>query len=75
MESHYKSIMKKLIRRLLTLVTVIFLAVTLMGCQDPTGADIEAEHLRLGNIVKQHLQQGLSPFPPASQVATFRPAQ
>lgn len=74
MESHYESIMKRLIRRLLTLVTGIFLAVALMGCQDPVGADIEAEHLRLGNIAKQQLQQVFYTYPPTSEVGTFRPA-
>ena len=73
MKSHDNSIM----RRLLTLITVIFLAVSLLGCNDPIVADGEAEHLRLGNIAKQQLQlrHGLFAYPLTSQQAeTFHPA-
>ena len=73
-ESHDNSIM----RRLLTLIIGMFLAVTLLGCHDPIAADTEAEHLRLGNIAKQQLQlrQGLSAYPLTSQQAEmFHPAQ
>lgn len=44
----------------LTLIIGIFLAVTLPGCIDPIVSDMDAEHQRLGAIVKQDLQQ--SPF-------------
>ena len=73
-KSHDNSIM----RRLLTLIMAMFLAVTLLGCHDPIVADNEAEHLRLGNIAKQQLQlrHGLSAYPLTSQQAeTFHPAQ
>ncbi len=70
-KSHDNSI----VRRLLTLIMGIFLAVTLLGCHDPIVADNEAEHLRLGNIAKQQLQQRLSAYPLTSQAETFHPAQ
>jgi hypothetical protein len=52
MENKYRSMMVKL----LVLLTVSFLAVMLFGCNDPIVADMEAEHQRLGLIVKQNLQ-------------------
>ncbi len=73
-KSHDNSI----VRRLLTLIMVMFLAVTLPGCLDPVAANNEAERLRLGNIAKQQLQlrHGLSVYPLSSQQAeTFHPAQ
>ena len=70
MKSHYSSIMT----RVLTVVTAIFLAVSLMGCNDPIVADMEAEHQRLGNVVKQELRQGFSAFPPSSQSEVLFPA-
>ena len=70
MKSHYSSIRTKV----LTVATAIFLAVSLMGCMDPIVADMEAEHLRLGNVVKQELRQGLSTFPPSSQPDVLFPA-
>ena len=70
MKSHDNST----IRRLLTLIMAIFLAVTLLGCHDPVVADNEAEHLRLGNIAKQQLRHGLSTFPLTSQAEMLHPA-
>ena len=68
-KSHDNSIM----RRLLTLIMAMFLAVTLLGCHDPVAADNEAEHLRLGNIAKQQLRQRLSAYPLTSQTETLHP--
>jgi len=70
MERHYGSI----IRRLLTLITAFFLAVTILGCHDSIEADIAAEHRRLGSIVERDLRYGLSSFPLTSQTETFHPA-
>jgi hypothetical protein len=70
MKSHYSSIRTKV----LTVATAIFLAVSLMGCNDPIVADMEAEHQRLGNVVKQELRQGFSTFPPSSQPEVLFPA-
>ena len=70
MKSKYKSITTKLI----TLLMGIFLAVSLPGCIDPIVADMEAEHLRLGMIVKQELRQNLSNFPTTSQAKVLYPA-
>ena len=70
MENHYDSI----VRRLLTLITMIFLAVTIMGCNDPIVADMDAEHHRLVSMAEQELRLGLPPFLPTSPAETFRPA-
>ena len=70
MKSHYSSIRT----RVLTVATAIFLAVSLMGCNDPIVGDMEAEHQRLGNVVKQELRNGLSAFPPGSQPEVLYPA-
>ena len=59
--------------KLLTIMMGIFLAVTLPGCNDPIVADMEAEHLRLGNICKQELRQGLSAYTTSSQAKVFFP--
>ncbi len=69
-KSHDNSIM----RRLLTLIMAMCLAVTLLGCHDPIVADNEAEHLRLGNIAKQQLRQRSFAHPLTSQAETFHPA-
>ncbi len=61
--------------KLLTLITGLFLAVTVMGCHDPIVADCEAKHLRLGEIAKQQLQYGLSSYSLTTrQGETFHPA-
>jgi len=72
-KSHDNSIMRKL----LTLIMAMFLAVTLLGCHDPVAADNEAEHLRLGSIAKQQLRlrHDLFAHPLTSQAETFHPAQ
>ncbi len=65
MKGHCDSIMG----RVLILITGVFLAVTLLGCHDPIGADMEAEHRRLGNVVEQQLRQGQSTSLPTSRSA------
>jgi len=72
MKSHDNSIM----RRLLTLIIGILLAVTVVGCHDPSDVDIAAEHRKLTEVAKQQLQlrQGLSAFPLSSQTEKFYPA-
>lgn len=57
----------RIIKRLLTFVTAIFIAVILSGCNDPIVADMEEEHRRLGLIVQQDLRQNQSGFPPSVQ--------
>jgi hypothetical protein len=69
MESYRDSTM----RRLLTWVIVIFLAVTLLGC-DSIEADMEAEHQRLGQVCQRELRQGLHGFPASSQTEALYPA-
>ena len=70
MKSKYNSITVKLF----TLIMGIFLAVTLLGCNDPIVADMEAEHRRLGIIAEQDLRQNLSISPMTSQAKVFYPA-
>ena len=72
MEGNYVSI----IRRLLTLTTMIFLAVTLTGCLDPSVAEMEANHRQLMNTAEQELAQaqGLRSSLPTSQAEVFYPA-
>ena len=70
MKSKYKSITVKLF----TLIMGIFLAVTLLGCNDPIVADMEAEHRRLGILAKQDLRQNVSAFPTSSQEKVLYPA-
>ena len=60
--------------KLLILAMGIVLAVTLLGCNDPIVADMEAEHRRLGVIAKQDLRQNLSNSPTASQAIVLYPA-
>jgi len=70
MDSKYHSI----IVRLIALIIGIFIAVTLLGCIDPIVSDMEAEHQRLGLIVKQELRQSPSVYPTASQEKMLFPA-
>ena len=69
-----KSCFGSIIRKLLTLLTVIFFAVTLLGCHDPVVSDMEAEHRRLGDMAQQEIRQSLAAFLPTSQSETFYPA-
>lgn len=79
MKSHDNSIMRRLSAwgrlTVLTLIIGIFLAVTLVGCHDPSDIDIKAEHRKLTEVAKQQLQlrHGLSTFPLTSQTETFYP--
>ena len=70
MKSHYDSIRT----RVLAATMAIFLTVSLMGCNDPIVADMDAEHRQLGNLVKQELQQGRSAYPPSSHTEALYPA-
>ena len=63
MKSHYDSIKTKA----LTVATAVFLAISLMGCNDPIATEMEAKHRRLGIEAKQELQQGSSAHQPGSQ--------
>lgn len=70
MKSHHDSIRT----RVLTAAMAIFLTVSLMGCNDPIVADMEAEHRQLGNVAKQELQQCRSAYPASSQTEALFPA-
>jgi len=69
-----KSNRTSIVVKLLTLITGIFISLTLMGCNDPIVADMAAEHRQLGNVCQQELRQGLSGLPPISQAPAFHPA-
>jgi len=64
-----------MMRKLLIVITGILLAVALLGCQDPNGAEINVECQRLKSIVENDLRHGLSYYLPSSQPTTFYPAQ
>ena len=70
MKSHSDSIRTKV----LTAAMAIFLTVSLMGCNDPIVADMDAEHRQLGIAVEQELQQCRSAYPPSSQTEALFPA-
>ena len=70
MKSHFDSIKTKV----LTVATAVFLAISLMGCNDPIVADMEAKHRQLGNMAKQELQKSPSAYPSNSQTETLFPA-
>ena len=70
MKSHYDSIRT----RVLTVATAILLGISLMGCNDPIVAEMEAEHIRLGNVAMQELRQGLSAYPSSTQTELLFPA-
>ena len=71
MENKYKSIMVKLFVFLIGL----FLAIMLFGCNDSIVSEMEAEHQRLGLIVKQDLQNlPTSPSLESSNSETVYPA-
>jgi hypothetical protein len=71
MKSHFETIKIKV----LTVATAVFLAISLMGCNDPIVADMEAKHRRLGNEAKLELQQCPSAHPPGSQTEALFQAQ
>ncbi len=70
MKSHYDS-MKA---RVLIVAMATFLTISLMGCNDPIVANMEAKHRQLGNVVQQELQQCRSAYPPISQTEALYPA-
>ena len=71
MKSHYVSIRTSV----LAAVTAILLAVSLTGCNDSILADMEAEHIRLGNVAMQELHQGRPVYPSITQTEVLFPAQ
>lgn len=70
MKSRYFSIRTSV----LSTATAIILAVSLTGCNDPIVADMEAEHIRLGNIAQQELRQDFSTYQSRPQTEVLFPA-
>ena len=64
-----------IIRRLLTLVTMIFVAFTFLGCNDPTVSDMEARNQRLGFFIEQELQRSRNASQLASGTVSLPPAE
>lgn len=69
MKSHFGSMKTKV----LTVATGVFLAISLMGCNDSIVSDMEAEHRQLGSMVKQELQQCPSAYPSGSKTQALFP--
>lgn len=67
MERHYDLI----IRRVLIVITLILIAVALLGCNDPVSSKMDAEHRRLCSVARQEFQRNghTAPASPQSQAA------
>lgn len=63
-----------MMRQLLIFAMMVFLTVTLFGCNDPIVTDMEAEHQRLGRVCQQEIRQSLSAFPAPSRTEALYPA-
>jgi hypothetical protein len=61
--------------RLLTPVTIIFLAVTFLGCNDPMVSDIKERNQELGFFIEQELQRSRNASQITSGTISFPPAQ
>ncbi|MHC4324921.1 MAG: hypothetical protein ACYSUX_11690 [Planctomycetota bacterium] len=70
MKSHYDSIKTKV----LTVTMAILLTVSLMGCGDTIVADMEAEHIQLGNMCQQELRQCRAAYSSGSKTEALFPA-
>lgn len=71
MKNHFDLLKTKV----LTITTMIMLAISLAGCNDPIVTDMEAEHHQLGIIVQQDLQKCLSAHASGSETDASFPAQ
>jgi len=71
MKSHFDSLKTKV----LTIASVIMLAISLAGCNDPIVTDMEAEHRQLGIIVQQDLQKCPSAYASGSETEASFPTQ
>jgi hypothetical protein len=70
MDNKYYSITIKL----LAFIFGIFLAVTLLGCNDSIVSDMEAEHQRLSVIARQDLEHSPFNYQTSSQEKSLYPA-
>jgi len=64
-----------IMRRLLTFVTMIFLALTFLGCHDPMVADMENRRQEIGFMVERELQRCRNATRATSQAVSLPPAQ
>jgi hypothetical protein len=77
-----KSYSDSMIGRLLIFAMMVFLAITLFGCQDPVVRNMDAEHQRLGRICQQEIrqaqlgssEQGVSAFQAPARTGALYPA-
>jgi hypothetical protein len=63
------------VRRLLTFLTMIFLALTILGCNDPMVADMENRRQEIGFMVEQELQRCRNASQVTSKPVSLPPAQ
>jgi hypothetical protein len=70
MERHYELIIKKV----LIVITLILIAIAILGCNDPLVTNMEAEHQRLNSVAKQEFQRCGPAFKPISQTDALFPA-
>jgi hypothetical protein len=71
-----KRLKKSIILKLFILIIGLLLAVTVTGCIDPVASECQENHLRLGEIAKQHLRYGLSSYTMNQQQgAVYNPVQ
>lgn len=64
-----------IMRRLLTLVIMIFLALTFLGCSDPMVKDMEAQRQEIGFMVEQELQRCRNASQVTTRAVSLPPAQ
>ena len=64
-----------IMRRLLTLVTMVFLALAFLGCNDPMVADMEAQRQEIGFMVEQELQRCRNASRVTTRADSLPPAQ
>ena len=63
------------VRRLLTFLTMIFLALMILGCNDPMVADMENTRQEIGFMVEQELQRSRNASRVTTKAVSLPPAQ
>lgn len=77
-----KSYSDSMVGRLLRFAVMVFLAVTLFGCNDPIVKRMESEHQKLGRVCQQEIRQAqhgsgaqsVSAFPTPAQTGPLYPS-
>lgn len=63
------------VRSFLTFMTMIFLALTILGCHDPMVTDMENRRQEIGFMVEQELQRCRNATRATSKAVSLPPAQ